>query len=91
MGHVAWEAAVVVAVLAALFLALPGGAGARWPLVALVVVAVSDIGFVTYLNSGYTDQAGFIGGAEIDRFANINTSVKALTRRAIRMSPSGPW
>ncbi len=46
---------------AALFLALPGSAGARWPLVALVVVAVSDIGFVTYLNSGYTDQAGFIG------------------------------
>ncbi|WP_141437086.1 hypothetical protein [Blastococcus aggregatus] len=46
---------------AALFLALPGGAGARWPLVALVVVAVSDIGFVTYLNSGYTDQGGFIG------------------------------
>ncbi len=58
--------AVVGAVLlgagaAALFLALPGGAGARWPLVALVVVAASDIGFVTYLNSGYTDQAGFIG------------------------------
>jgi hypothetical protein len=58
--------AVVGAVLlglgaAALFLALPGSAGARWPLVALVVVAVSDIGFVTYLNSGYTDQAGFIG------------------------------
>ncbi|MBN1093808.1 hypothetical protein JKP75_15365 [Blastococcus sp. TML/M2B] len=58
--------AVVGAVLlglgaAALFLALPGGLGARWPLVALVVVAVSDIGFVTYLNSGYTDQAGFIG------------------------------
>lgn len=58
--------AVVGAVLlgagaAALYLALPGGAGKRWPLVALVVVAVSDIGFVTYLNSGYTDQAGFIG------------------------------
>ncbi|MGY1754938.1 glycan biosynthesis hexose transferase WsfD [Blastococcus sp. SYSU D01042] len=58
--------AVVGAVLlglgaAALFLALPGGAGSRWPLTALVVVAVSDIGFVTYLNSGYTDQAGFIG------------------------------
>ncbi len=58
--------AVVGAVLlglgaAALFLALPGSAGARWPLVALVVIAVSDIGFVTYLNSGYTDQAGFIG------------------------------
>ncbi|SDE26253.1 hypothetical protein SAMN05660485_00370 [Blastococcus fimeti] len=58
--------AVVGAVLlglgaAALFLALPGSAGARWPLVALVVVAVSDIGFVTYLNSGYTDQGGFIG------------------------------
>ncbi|WP_137161911.1 hypothetical protein [Blastococcus sp. CCUG 61487] len=46
---------------AAFFLALPGSAGARWPLVALVVVAASDIGFVTYLNSGYTDQAGFIG------------------------------
>ncbi|WP_155858830.1 hypothetical protein [Candidatus Blastococcus massiliensis] len=58
--------AVVGAVLlgagaAALYLALPGATGRRWPLVALVVVAVSDIGFVTYLNSGYTDQAGFIG------------------------------
>lgn len=58
--------AVVGAVLlglaaATLYLALPGSAGARWPLVALVVVAVSDIGFVTYLYSGYTDQAGFIG------------------------------
>jgi hypothetical protein len=58
--------AVVGAVLlgagaAAFFLALPGRLGARWPLVALVVVAVSDIGFLTYFNSGYTDQAGFIG------------------------------
>lgn len=58
--------AVVGAVLlgagaAALYLALPGATRARLPLVALVVVAVSDIGFVTYLNSGYTDQAGFIG------------------------------
>jgi hypothetical protein len=46
---------------AALYLSLPGTTGARVPLVALVVVAVSDIGFVTYLNSGYTDQAGFVG------------------------------
>lgn len=58
--------AVVGAVLlgagaAAFFLALPGRLGARWPLVALVVVAVSDIGFLTYFNSGYTDQGGFIG------------------------------
>lgn len=58
--------AVIGAVLlglgaAALYLALPGTTGARVPLVALVAVAVSDIGFVTYLNSGYTDQAGFIG------------------------------
>lgn len=59
-------AAVVSAVLlgagaALLFLALPGRLSARWPLVALVVVAATDIGFVTYFNSGYTDQGGFIG------------------------------
>jgi hypothetical protein len=57
---------VVTAVLlgagaAMLFLALPGRLSARWPLVALLVVAACDIGFVTYFNSGYTDQAGFVG------------------------------
>ncbi len=54
-------AVVLGAGAALLFLALPGRLSARWPLVALMVVAVSDIGFVTYLNSGYTDQGGFIG------------------------------
>jgi hypothetical protein len=46
---------------AALFLALPGGTRRSLPLVALLIVAACDFGFISYFNSGYSDQAGFIG------------------------------
>lgn len=62
MATLAAVAAVLLGVGAALlFLALPGGTRARLPLVGLMVVAVCDIGFLAYFNSGYSDQAGILG------------------------------
>lgn len=62
LAAVAWACAVLLGVaVAALYLALPGRVGRRLVLCALVVVAVTDIGFVSYFNSAYSDPAGLIG------------------------------